>query len=162
MLNKVILMGRLTHEPEPKALPSGMSVCNFSLAVQRDFARQGEEKQTDFINIVAFGQRADFVTRYFRKGQLVAVCGRLQTRSWDDQNGNKRYATDVVADEVHFAEPKRDGGGAPADNNFAGYESYAPQEGGFGGYQQAAPAQMPGGGMPQGFSANVDDDDLPF
>lgn len=165
MLNKVILMGRLTHEPESKALPSGMSVCNFSLAVQRDFARQGEERQTDFINIVAFGPRADFVARYFRKGQLVAVCGRLQTRSWEDQNGNKRYATDVVADEVHFAEPKREGGSG-AYNEYGqggGYESYAPQQGGFGGYAQTnqAPA-MPDTAMPQGFSANVDDDDLPF
>ncbi len=161
MLNKVILMGRLTHEPEPKALPSGMSVCNFSIAVQRDFARQGEERQTDFINIVAFGPRADFVTRYFHKGQLVAVCGRLQTRSWDDQNGNKRYATDVVADEVHFAEPKRDNA-AQGDSFGGGYDSYAPQGGGFGTYQQSAPAPTSGAGMPQGFSANVDDDDLPF
>ena len=149
MLNKVILMGRLTHEPESKALPSGMSVCTFSLAVQRDFAKQGEDRQTDFINIVAFAQRADFVTRYFHKGQLVAVCGRLQSRSWEDQNGNKRYATEVVADEVHFAEPKRDNAGS---GDPYGYEGYAPQ----GGYQQSSnPA-------PQGFSTNVDDDDLPF
>ncbi len=158
MLNKVILMGRLTHEPEPKALPSGMSVCNFSLAVQRDFARQGEERQTDFINIVAFGQRADFVTRFFRKGQLVAVCGRLQTRSWDDQNGMKRYATEVVADEVHFAEAKRDNN-APAFDPYSGYDAYVPQPGRSDAYVPQPPMGDP---MPQGFSGGVDDDDLPF
>ena len=81
MLNKVILMGRLTRDPDFKATPSGTSVCNFSLAVDRDFVRQGEERQTDFINIVTFGSRAEFVSRYFHKGQLVAVCGRIQTRS---------------------------------------------------------------------------------
>ena len=145
MLNKVILMGRLTRDPDFKATPSGTSVCNFSLAVDRDFVRQGEERQTDFINIVTFGSRAEFVSRYFHKGQLVAVCGRIQTRSWDDaQTGQKRYATDVVADEVHFAEPKREGGFAP---------------------QQADPfMQQPQdySSAPSGFSAAVDDDQLPF
>ncbi|MBR5586933.1 MAG: single-stranded DNA-binding protein [Clostridia bacterium] len=153
MLNKVILMGRLTRDPDFKATPSGTSVCNFSLAVDRDFVRQGEERQADFINIVAFGSRAEFVSRYFHKGQLVAVCGRIQTRSWDDaQTGQKRYATDVVADEVHFAEPKRDGvGAAPSADP---YMQQAPQ--GF----SAAPQGF--GGAPQGFSAAVDDDQLPF
>ena len=145
MLNKVILMGRLTRDPDFKATPSGTSVCNFSLAVDRDFVRQGEERQTDFINIVTFGSRAEFVSRYFHKGQLVAVCGRIQTRSWDDaQTGQKRYATDVVADEVHFAEPKRDGAAAPQMDPFA---QQTPQ--GF-------------GGAPTGFSAADDDDQLPF
>ena len=146
MLNKVILMGRLTRDPDFKATPSGTSVCSFSLAVDRDFVRQGEERQTDFINIVTFGSRADFVSRYFHKGQLVAVCGRIQTRSWDDaQTGQKRYATDVVADEVHFAEPKRDG--ASAAPSADPYAQQTPQ--GF-------------GDAPSGFSAAVDDDQLPF
>lgn len=144
MLNKVILMGRLTRDPEFKATPSGAYVCNFSLAVDRDFVRQGEERQTDFINIVTFGTRAEFVSRYFRKGQLVAVCGRIQTRSWDDaQTGQKRYATDVVADEVHFAEPKRDSGAAAGNDTFA-------------------PANQETSSAPSGFSAVVDDDQLPF
>lgn len=147
MLNKVILMGRLTRDPDFKATPSGTSVCSFSLAVDRDFVRQGEERQTDFINIVTFGSRAEFVSRYFHKGQLVAVCGRIQTRSWDDaQTGQKRYATDVVADEVHFAEPKRDGASAaPAADPYM---------------QQSAPQGF--GAVPSGFSAAVDDDQLPF
>lgn len=164
MLNKVILMGRLTQEPELRVTASGVNVCSFSLAVQRDFARPGEEKQTDFINISAFRNTAEFVSKWFHKGQLVAVCGRLQTRSWDDPNGGgKRYATDVVADEVHFAEPKRD--------NYAG-QGYAPQGGGYpqqqyGAAQQfgAAQQQQPqyNAAPPAGFNVDMDsDEDLPF
>ena len=119
MLNKVILMGRLTRDPELRATPSGVNVASFTLAVDRDFARQGEEKKTDFINIVAWRNTADFVSKYFTKGQLVAVSGRLQVRSWDDaQSGQKRYATDVVADEVFFAESKKSAGAAPSDGNY--------------------------------------------
>lgn len=105
MLNNVVLMGRLTKDPELKQTPQGVSVANFTLAVERNYSK-GEEKQTDFINIIAWRNTADFVSKYFTKGQLVAVRGRLQTRTWQDQNGQKRYATDVVADEVFFAESK--------------------------------------------------------
>lgn len=105
MLNNVVLMGRLTKDPELKQTPQGVSVVTFSLAVDRNYGRT-EEKQTDFINIIAWRNTADFVSKYFTKGQLVAVRGRLQTRTWQDQNGQKRYATDVVADEVFFAESK--------------------------------------------------------
>ena len=105
MLNNVVLMGRLTKDPELKQTPQGISVAQFSLAVERNYAK-GEEKQTDFINIIAWRNTADFVSKYFTKGQLVAVRGRLQTRTWQDQSGQKRYATDVVADEVFFAESK--------------------------------------------------------
>ena len=120
MLNKVILMGRLTRDPELRTTPTGVNVVSFSLAVDRDFVRQGEEKKTDFINIVAWRNTADFVAKYFTKGQLVAVSGRLQVRSWDDaQTGQKRSATDVVADEVFFAESKKSNS-APTDGNFQG------------------------------------------
>lgn len=105
MLNTVILMGRLTRDPELRQTPQGVSVAQFSLAVERNYSK-GEEKQTDFINIIAWRNTADFVSKYFTKGQLVAVRGRLQTRQWQDQSGQKRYATDVVADEVFFAESK--------------------------------------------------------
>ncbi|MBQ3054108.1 MAG: single-stranded DNA-binding protein [Clostridia bacterium] len=115
MLNKVILMGRLTRDPELRSTPNGVSVASFTLAVDRDFAKQGEERKTDFINIVAWRNTADFVSKYFTKGQLVAVSGKLQVRSWDDaQSGQKRYATDVVADEVFFAESKKNSSSAPA------------------------------------------------
>lgn len=163
MLNKAILMGRLTHEPEIRVTTNGVSVCSFSLAVQRDFARAGEERQTDFINIIAFRNTAEFVSKWFHKGQLVAVCGRLQSRSWDDPNGGgKRYATEVVADEVHFAEPKRD--------NYQGQQGYAPQDGTYPQQQYGAPQQQYGAQRPQyntappaGFDVDVaSDEDLPF
>lgn len=105
MLNTVVLMGRLTRDTELRQTPQGVSVAQFSLAVERNYSK-GEEKQTDFINIIAWRNTADFVSKYFTKGQLVAVRGRLQTRTWQDQSGQKRYATDVVADEVFFAESK--------------------------------------------------------
>ena len=143
MLNKVILMGRLTRDPEQKSTQSGISVTTFTLAVDRGYAKAGEERQADFINIVAFRASADFVARYFTKGQLVAVCGRLQTRNWDDNEGKRHYVTEVVADEVHFAEPKRDSYGAGA-----------PQAGSDNFYQPAVNTQ--------GFTTDVDDDDLPF
>lgn len=162
MLNKAILMGRLTQEPELRVTSSGVNVCSFSLAVQRDFAKAGEERQTDFINIIAFRSTAEFVSKWFHKGQLVAVCGRLQSRSWDDPNGGgKRYATEVVADEVHFAEPKRD--------NYSG-QGYAPQGGGYPQQYGAAPQYGSAQQQPQyntappaGFNVDIDsDEDLPF
>ena len=102
MLNKAMLMGRLTKDPELRATQSGVSVTTFTLAVDRNFQRQGEERQVDFINIVAFRHTAEFVKKYFGKGQLACVCGSIQTRTWE-QDGKKHYATEVIADEVHFA-----------------------------------------------------------
>ena len=120
MLNTVILMGRLTRDPELRTTPQGVSVVSFSLAVDRNYARQGEEKQTDFINITAWRNTADFVAKYFTKGQLVAIRGRLQVRSWDDaQTGQKRYATDVVADEVFLAKSKKTSDNSAANGNFS-------------------------------------------
>ena len=108
MLNKAILMGRLVADPELRRTPNNNSVTSFTLAVNRSFTRQGEQPQTDFIDIVAWGKTAEFVSRYFVKGQQVAVAGRIQTRMWEDKQGNKRKSVEVVAEEVHFAEPKRD------------------------------------------------------
>lgn len=105
--NKVILMGRLTSDPELKQSASGVSVTSFNIAVDRRFSK-GEDKQCDFITIVAWRQTADFICKYFKKGQAMLVCGELQTRSWEDQQGNKRYATEVVASEVTFCEAKKD------------------------------------------------------
>lgn len=107
MLNKVILMGRLTRDPELRSTPQGVSTCSFSLAVERNF-KNGEERKTDFINCVAWRQTAEFVSKYFKKGNMVALEGSIQTRSWDD-DGKKRYATDVVVGQVYFAESKKDG-----------------------------------------------------
>ncbi len=107
-MNKAILMGRLTKDPDLRyAATSSTAWSSFTLAVNRRFAKPGEERQADFINIVAFGKTAEFCSKYFKKGQQVAVIGRIKTRSWDDQDGKKRYATDIVAEEVYFADSKR-------------------------------------------------------
>lgn len=110
MLNSVCLMGRLTADPELKSTQSGVSVCNFRIAVDRTYQPKGQEKQTDFINIVTWRTTAEFVSRYFRKGQLVAVQGSIQTSQYTDRDGNKRTTFDVVADNVFFAEKKAESG----------------------------------------------------
>lgn len=99
--NKVILIGNMTADPELKQTTSGVSVCSFSIAVNRRFAKDGEQN-VDFINIQAWRSTAEFVSKYFTKGKPILVCGQLQTRTWNDNQGNKRYATEVVADEVSF------------------------------------------------------------
>lgn len=109
MLNVVVLMGRLVADPELRQTPNGVSVTSFTLAVDRSYVKQGQERQTDFIDVVAWRNTAEFVCKYFQKGQLAAVQGSIQTRSYTDKEGNKRKAFEIVADNVHFAEPKRDG-----------------------------------------------------
>lgn len=110
MLNKVILMGRITQDLEVRQTPSGVSVLTFTVAVQRSFARQGEERQTDFINCVAWRQQAEFISKYFRKGRMIALEGNLRTRTYDDKNGTKHYVTEVYVDSVSFTGEKADGG----------------------------------------------------
>ena len=109
MLNRVILMGRLTKDPELKQTPNNISVATFSLAVDRNYQSDKDNKQTDFINIVAWRHTAEFVGKYFTKGQLVAVEGSIQTRSYQDKDGNNRTVFEVVADQVYFAEKKQNG-----------------------------------------------------
>ena len=104
MLNKAILMGRLTADPELKTTPQGTAVTSFTLAVERNYSK--EEKQTDFINIVAWRNTAEFICKYFTKGQLVAVEGNIQTRKYTDKDGNKRIAFEILAEQVYFAEKK--------------------------------------------------------
>ena len=108
-MNKVILMGRLTRDVDVRyTQTTNKLVANFSLAVNRRIAKQGEERQADFFNIVAWGKTGEFCSKYFKKGQQVGVIGRLETRSWDDDNGQKHYATDVIAEEVYFADSKKE------------------------------------------------------
>ena len=117
-MNKVILMGRLTRDPEVRyTQTSNALVASFSLAVNRRFVRQGEERQADFFNIVAWGKLGEFCSKYFKKGQQVGIIGRLQTRTWDDDKG-RHYITEVVAEEAYFADSKRDG-----ESSNAGFES---------------------------------------
>ncbi|MBE7032926.1 MAG: single-stranded DNA-binding protein [Ruminococcaceae bacterium] len=114
-MNKVILMGRLTRDPELRSTPQGVSTCSFSLAVDRSFVREGEERKADFINCVAWRQTAEFISKYFKKGNMVALEGSIQTRSWDDQDGKKHYVTEVIVSQVYFAEGKRESEDAPAE-----------------------------------------------
>ena len=109
MMNRVCLMGRLTKDPELKQTPNNVSVSNFSLAVDRNYQSDKDNKQTDFINIVAWRHTAEFVGKYFTKGQLLAVEGSIQTRSYQDKDGNNRTVFEVVADQVYFAEKKQNG-----------------------------------------------------
>lgn len=107
MLNTVNIMGRLTRDPELRKTQTGVSVASFTLAVDRDF-KSGDEKQTDFIDIVAWRSTAEFVSKYFAKGRMAVVSGRLQIRDWQDTKGNKRRSAEIVADNVYFGDSKRD------------------------------------------------------
>ena len=109
MLNKIILMGRLTRDPELRRTQSGTAVTSFSLAVERDFKEQNGEKKTDFIEVVAWRNTAEFVGKYFTKGRMAVVEGRLQIRDWTDRDGGKRRSAEVIAESVYFGDSKRDG-----------------------------------------------------
>ena len=128
MLNKIILMGRLTRDPELRRTQTGTAVTSFSLAVDRDFKSQNGEKETDFIDVVAWRGTAEFVSKYFSKGRMAVVEGRLQIRDWTDREGGKRRSAEVVADNVYFGDSKRDNnsgvsagyaGALPRENEFA-------------------------------------------
>ncbi len=149
-LNKVILMGHMTADPELKQTTSGISVCSFSIGVNRRYSKQDQgQRSVDFINIVAWRQQAEFVSRYFKKGSSIVICGSIQTRDWTDNNGQKRYATEVVADEVSF--------GAPAAQNAQGdrpaSQSYTPSAYGTPSFNSADSAN---------FEEIPGDDSLPF
>ena len=164
MLNKIFIMGRLTRDPELRHTQTGTAVATFSLAVDRDFKDKSTgERSTDFINVVAWRQTGEFVSRYFTKGRMAVVEGRLQMRDWTDKDGNKRTAAEVVADNVYFGDSKRDGesGGSYSSGYTGGYNA-APM-GGNSGYSAPAPS---GYGAPSGADqfAELSDDDgeLPF
>lgn len=150
MLNKVIIMGRLTRDPELKSTPSGTALCNFSVAVDRKFVKQGEERQTDFINCVAWSNQAEFVSKWFAKGRMINVVGRVQTRSWDDAEGKKRYATDIVAEEVNFCGDKKSEN-ATSSSSASSYN-----------YGTSSSTQAEPQPHDEGFVAVDLDDDLPF
>ena len=157
MLNHITIMGRLTRDPELRRTGSGVAVASFTVAVDRDFGgRDGGEKETDFIDCVAWRQTGEFVSKYFTKGRMIVVSGRLQIRSWNDKDGNKRRTAEVVADNCYFGDSKREGdsGSAFGGNSFSNAYS-APA--GFGGY--SAPASAPASDF-----AMLEDDDaqLPF
>lgn len=155
-MNKAILMGRLTKDPELRTTQNNISVCSFTLAIDRRFKNQQGERETDFIPIVAWRQTAEFAARYFSKGSRMALVGSIQPRSWEDDNGERRYITEVIADEVYFADSKRQ-----QDDNY-GNASYSPRTSS--GYTKQEPAQSSGTSIPEGegFMPEVDDTSLPF
>ena len=181
MLNHIVLMGRLTRDPELRRTGSGIPVTTFTLAVDRDFGNNREtgEKETDFIDIVTWRNTAEFVSKYFTKGRMAVVSGRLQIRNWNDKDGNKRRSAEVVADNVYFGDSKRDGApggfeqsyGQPSYQQpaYGGAGSYGGQSyGGYGSQQPAygsAPYQnAPAPAAPVSDFAMLEDDDseLPF
>ena len=151
MLNVVALMGRLVADPELRHTPNGVATCTFRIAVDRSFVRAGEERKADFLDIVAWRQSAEFVCKYFHKGSLIAVDGSIQTRNYEDKNGNKRTAFEIMANNIHFAESK----GSSGSGNYS-----AP----------SAPAARPLAAEPVSYAAGSADDfaviddneDLPF
>lgn len=126
MLNHITIMGRLTRDPELRRTGSGVAVANFTVAVDRDFSgRDGGEKETDFIECVAWRQAGEFVSKYFTKGRMIVVSGRLQVRKWKNKDGENRYTTEVVADNCYFGDSKRDGDNSSPTGNYGGYSAPA-------------------------------------
>lgn len=155
MLNRIIIMGRLTRDPELRSTPNGTSVASFTLAVDRDFKnKQTGEKETDFIDMIAWRSTAEFVARYFTKGRMAVVEGRLQIRLWEDRDGNKRKSAEVIADSVYFGDSKKDTDDRGHPNYPAGRYSDVP--GGRG-----TPPSAPVYSVPD-FTEVDDDGDLPF
>ena len=150
MLNKIILMGRLTRDPELRRTQSGTAVTSFSLAVDRDFKSQGGDKETDFIDIVAWRNTAEFVSKYFTKGRMAVVEGRLQIRDWTDRDGGKRRSAEVIAENVYFGDSKREGG-----SDFGSAPAYSAPYSGY-----AAPAAP--GGHSDFAEIGEEDGELPF
>ena len=166
MLNHITIMGRLTRDPELRRTGSGIAVASFTVAVDRDFGgRDGGERETDFIDCVAWRQTGEFVSKYFTKGSMIVVSGRLQIRNWNDKDGNKRRSAEVVADNCYFGESKRADSGSAYGGNTYGGNSYG-NNNNYGGYN--APAPSYGGynapSAPASDFAMLDDDDaqLPF
>lgn len=123
MLNVVAIMGRLVADPVLLTTQNGTNVCSFRIACDRNFARQGEQRQADFIDIVAWRQQGEFVSKYFQKGSLIAIEGALQTRRYEDRNGNKRTAVEVVANNINFASPKNGGQSGGRSSDYQNHES---------------------------------------
>ena len=161
MLNHIVLMGRLTRDPELRRTGTGIAVASFTLAVDRDYApKDGGQRETDFIDIVAWRSTAEFVSKYFSKGRMAVVSGRLQIRNWQDKEGNKRRSAEVVADNVYFGDSKRDS----ADGGFNQSQGYAQS------FNQIPQQPQPAYQAPQNVSAassdfsmlSDDDPELPF
>lgn len=158
MLNRVILMGRITQDLDLRTTSSGISVLRFTVAVDRGYARQGEERQTDFISCTAWRQQAEFISRYFAKGRMIAIEGSLRTGSYDDKNGVKHYTTDVQVDSVSFTGEKTNGTDSSYAQN-ATYKARTPETAG--NFNQPANQSISIGGLDD-FEEILSDDGVPF
>ena len=162
MLNHIVIMGRLTRDPELRRTGSGIAVASFTLAVDRDFApKDGGERETDFIDCVAWRQTGEFVSKYFSKGRMAVVSGRLQIRNWTDKEGNKRRSAEIVAENVYFGDSRRDSeSGGQSYGSYGGNSYAAPNanpQGSYGGYTAPAPS-----GNSDFAMLEDDDSQLPF
>ena len=168
MLNHIVVMGRLTRDPELRRTGSGIAVTSFSVAVDRDFGpKDGGERETDFIDCVAWRNTGEFVSKYFTKGSMAVVSGRLQIRGWTDKDGNKRRSAEVVADNVYFGESRRDdaSNGSYNNNSYGGNYGSAPANNNYGSsYSAPAPSYSAPASAPASDFAMLEDDDaqLPF
>ncbi len=159
MLNKIILMGRMVADPDLRRTASGTPVATFSIAVDRDFKSENGEKETDFIDIVAWRNTAEFVSKYFTKGRMAVVSGRLQIRTWTDKEGNKRRSAEVVADNVYFGDSKSESSNGNNIPNYAPSNCHGKTNGGY-----TAPTFPSAPTVPAQDFAEIEDDDgkLPF
>ena len=155
MINRVVLMGRLVADPELKTTASGVSVTTFRIAVDRSYVKSGEERQADFFDIVAWRYTAEFICKHFRKGSLIAIDGQLQSRTYQANDGSKRYVVEVVADNASFTGERRDASASYGGYSQGGFNQPAPQT-----FQEQAPAYS--NGSSQDFMEVQLDDDLPF
>jgi len=158
MLNTAIVMGRLTADPELKSTGGGVSVCSFTVAVDRRFKGQNEDRQTDFIRCVAWRQSAEFLARYFRKGSMVAVTGSIQVRNYEDKNGNRREAVELVADQISFTGERNPGNAGGGYRDEVPLPAPPPESR----QQSAAPAPAYSTASAADFDEIAGDDDLPF
>lgn len=152
MLNIAAIVGRLTADPELRHTPNNIAVTSFTVAVQRSYTRAGEERQSDFIDVVAWRSTAEFVSKYFRKGQLISIEGSIQTRTYEDKDGKKRKAVEIVANNVHFTESKRSAANVSGTDESADHSHNIIDE---------APAAYENGNT-EDFQEIQSDDDLPF
>ena len=168
MLNHIVIMGRLTRDPELRRTGSGIAVASFAVAVDRDIPnKESGERETDFIDCVAWRGTGEFVSKYFQKGSMIVVSGRLQIRSWTDKDGNKRRSAEIVADNVYFGSSRRDdaSNGSYNNNSYGGNYGSAPANNNYGGsYSAPAPSYSAPASAPASDFAMLEDDDaqLPF
>ena len=167
MLNHIVIMGRLTRDPELRRTGSGIAVTSFSVAVDRDIAnKESGEREADFIDCVAWRSTGEFVSKYFQKGSMIVVSGRLQIRTWTDKEGNKRRTAEIVADNVYFGSSKRDdaSNGSYNGNSYGNNYGSAPANNYGGGYSAPAPSYSAPASAPASDFAMLEDDDaqLPF